>query len=88
MVASRKTKLSESKAAVLQAAIADALRPRAAEFAAVRASLLGVAASACGVLCRAALQPKKLSADEFEALFAPFRDAGIEMPTRSELLDR
>lgn len=86
--ASKATRLSGAKTEQLQDAVFDRLRPRAEELRAVRAGLPNAATSIAAGICRAILQPRKLDDDEYEALVAPFRDAGIEVPSRSELLAR
>lgn len=86
MSVSKKTRLSEARTQVLRDAILERLRPRAEEFERTSPGLLSVAASGASIVSRALLQAKKLDEAEYETVVGPYREAGIGVPTRSELL--
>ena len=86
MSASKKTRLSDARTQVLRDAILERLHPRAEDFERTSPGLLSVAASGASIASRALLQAKKLDDAEFEAVVGPYREAGIAVPNRSELL--
>ncbi|WP_350349143.1 hypothetical protein ABIQ69_04180 [Agromyces sp. G08B096] len=81
--ASKALKPSAVENSELERAVRDLLLPRADELNGFRDGLHADAKSAVVIAGRAVMKPGQLTAEQYDVLVTPFREAGVEVPTHS-----